>query len=107
MGYLIFGGRQIKVKALVESTAGDAVRRFWFGGWGFDWSYDRVVVRPFVALARLNKADAVDFVFDGLAMAARALHRLSARSQTGRLRWYVANMAAGMLIVLLIVLEVL
>ena len=107
VGYLIFGGRQINVNALVKSRAADATRRFWFGGWGFDWLYDRVVVRPFVVLARLNKADVVDFFFEGLAMGARALHQLSARSQTGRLRWYVANMAAGMLIVLLIVLEVL
>ncbi|MEJ2132870.1 MAG: hypothetical protein P8Y95_14895, partial [Gammaproteobacteria bacterium] len=62
---------------------------------------------PFVAIARFNKADVVDFFFEGVAMGSRGLHQLSSRSQTGRLRWYVANMAGGLLIVLLIVLGVL
>ncbi|MCZ6869352.1 MAG: NADH-quinone oxidoreductase subunit L [Gammaproteobacteria bacterium] len=107
IGYLIFGGRQLRVDSLVESEVGDRVRRFWLGGWGFDWLYDRVVVRPFMVVARINKRDVVDSFFEGVAAASRGLHQLATRSQTGQLRWYVANMVAGVLIMLLIALEVL
>ncbi|MEJ2132869.1 MAG: NADH-quinone oxidoreductase subunit L, partial [Gammaproteobacteria bacterium] len=47
IGYLIYGRGRLRPNALVESALGDAMRRFWLGGWGFDWIYDRVVVRPF------------------------------------------------------------
>ncbi|MDE0272554.1 MAG: NADH-quinone oxidoreductase subunit L, partial [Gammaproteobacteria bacterium] len=93
VGYLIFGGKQLSVRALVESKAGRGVARFWDGGWGFDTLYDRLIVRPFLFLARINKVDAVDFIYTFIAAFARRLNAVTVRSQTGQLRWYAANMA--------------
>ncbi len=107
LGYLIFGGKQLSVDALVRSRLGEGIRRFWDGGWGFDALYDRVIVKPFVTLARLNKRDLVDLVYALTVVVARALHRLTAITQTGRLRWYAANMALGLVLVLLFALGVL
>ena len=103
VGYLIFGGKQLSVQALVESKAGQRIARFWDGGWGFDTFYDRLIVRPFLFLARINKADAVDFIYTGIAAFARRLNTVTARSQTGKLRWYAANMALGLVLALLLV----
>ena len=103
VGYLIFGGKQLSVQALVESKAGQRIAHFWDGGWGFDTFYDRLVVRPFLFLARINKADAVDFLYTGIAAFARRLNTVTARSQTGQLRWYAANMALGLVLALLLV----
>ena len=50
--------------------------------------------------------DIVDFVFTAAAAITRGFHHVIALTQSGRLRWYATNMAAGLLIVLLIVLEV-
>ncbi|MFP6837034.1 MAG: NADH-quinone oxidoreductase subunit L, partial [Pseudomonadales bacterium] len=105
-GYLLFGGRQISLDGLVESRLGDSLRRFWLGGWGFDSLYDAIFVKPFLALARANKNDVVDLLFTGLAAVARGLNRVLSLTQTGRLRWYAANMAVGAVLVLLIVLGV-
>ena len=102
LGYLIFGGRQISVDALVNSRLGEGLRRFWDGGWGFDALYDALIVRPFTALARLNKDDAVDLLYTLTVVVARAMHRLTALTQTGRLRWYAANMALGLVLILLL-----
>ena len=102
LGYLIFGGRQISVDALVNSRMGEGLRRFWDGGWGFDTLYDALIVRPFTALARLNKDDAVDLLYTLTVVVARAMHRLTALTQTGRLRWYAANMALGLVLILLL-----
>ena len=106
LGYLLFGSKQISLDRLVESTPGDALRRFWFGGWGFDRLYDAVVVNPFLALAKANKSDVVDLLFKATAAVARGLNRVVSLTQTGRLRWYAANMAIGAVLVLLIVLGV-
>ena len=107
IGYLIFQGRQLKVDRLVESQAGDATRRFWFGGWGFDALYDRVFVGPFVWFARVNKRDGVDFVYTAVAGITRGFHHVVALTQSGHLRWYAANMAIGLLAAFAIVLVVL
>ena len=106
VGWLVFSGR-MNVAGLVESGAGDALRRFWQSGWAFDWVYDRVFVKPFVAAAKLNKNDVVDLTYRITAAVARGLHYVGALTQTGRLRWYAANMAIGLVLVFLIVLEVL
>ena len=102
LGWPIFRG-QIDVSALVGSTFGDALRRFWKSGWAFDWVYDRLFVQPFLWVARVNKGDAVDLVFRITAAVTRGFHLVGALTQTGRLRWYAANMAIGLILVVLIV----
>ncbi len=106
LGYLIFGTRLLNVDRWVKSTLGERLRRFWFGGWGFDTLYDAVLVKPIVALAGRSPRDIVDRAYDFIAWLSRALHRVFASTQTGRLRWYAVNMAAGVVVILLIVLGV-
>ena len=102
-GYLIFGNRRLNLDALLQTPIAKSLGRFWFGGWGFDTLYDRVLIRPFVAIAKLNKNDAVDAIFRGIVWLAGSLHHVVALSQTGKLRWYAANMALGLATILLIV----
>jgi NADH-quinone oxidoreductase subunit L len=94
-------------RSLAEAPFGRAIRSFLHQGWAFDVIYDVLIVKPFVAVARANKKDVVDLVFTGTAALSRALHRALAFTQNGRLRWYAANMAAGLVVVLLVVLGVL
>jgi NADH:ubiquinone oxidoreductase subunit 5 (subunit L)/multisubunit Na+/H+ antiporter MnhA subunit len=81
--------------AAARAAAESALARFWRGGWGFDWLYGRLLVRPFVTLARLNKDDIIDFFYEGLAALAALLHRLASATVTGRVRWYAAVIALG------------
>lgn len=74
--------------------------RFWFSGWGFDWLYERVFVRPFMLFARMNRNDVIDLVYAGTAALSRALHRVLSRSQSGALRTYAAGLAAGVVLVI-------
>ena len=41
-----------------------------------DWLYDRLFVRPVVWIARVNKADVVDSIYDGLASLAAFCYRV-------------------------------
>ena len=102
LGVLVFSGR-LNVNSLADSSFGNALRRFWFSGWAFDWVYDRAFVKPFLWVARVNKGDVVDLVFRITAALTRGFHHVGALTQTGRLRWYAANMAIGLIVVLLIV----
>lgn len=104
LGYLIWGNHAIRMEGFANSAIGTQLREFFFGGWGFDWTYDRLIVRPFVRLAQANKSDFVDLMFTSLSSLAQGLHRLVKRSQTGELRWYAANMVGGLLLIILIVI---
>ena len=101
LGIVVFSGR-LRFDALVESAVGDALRRYWKSGWAFDWIYDRVFVWPFLWVARVNKSDVVDYVYRVTVAITRGVHHVGALTQTGRLRWYAANMAIGLIVVLLI-----
>ena len=105
LGYFMFYDKRIDFSAAVNSPVGEALRKFWFGGWGFDWVYDRAIVKPFAFVARLNKADAVDLGSAAVAATTRGCHHVIALTQSGRLRWYAVNMALGVLIAFIIVLE--
>lgn len=98
----------VRKPALPGMVAGirgmDALRRFWLSGWGFDWVYERVFVRPYVALTQLDKDDVVDSAYGGLASGTVAFHGALSRMQTGRLRWYMMGIAAGAAATLAIVI---
>ncbi|MCL7455416.1 MAG: NADH-quinone oxidoreductase subunit L, partial [Anaerolineae bacterium] len=99
VAYLLILRRPQIAERLSRSSFGAALHGLWFAGWGFDWLYDRILVRPFVALARANKDDVVDLFFTALAWLGTALHRLLSRTQTGRMRWYAAGIALGAVVV--------
>ncbi len=102
-GYFVFATKAFDRRGMVESAAGKAVGKYWFTGWGFDWIYDTLVVNPFRWLARLNKNDAVDYIFRFTSLVARILHNLLSITQNGRLRWYALTMFAGLLFALVVV----
>jgi len=98
-GALFLGERRF-VARLAQSAPGRWLSRWWFAAFGFDWLYDRLFVRPFLYVTRVNAADVFDLAVAGIAAGLRALYRGSVRSENGRLRWYAASMAAGAVLVI-------
>ncbi len=94
-------------RGLVDTAPGRALLGFLQRGWDFDALYDALIVNPFVTIARINKRDIVDRIFTGTAALSRALNGALVLTQSGRIRWYAANMAAGIVVVLLFALGVL
>ena len=91
-------------RAAVATPAGRVLHRFWFSDWGMDWLYDRLFVWPVVWLAKVNKADAIDSIYDGLASLAALSHRIVSLTETGKLRWYAAWIAGGSAVIVAIVM---
>ncbi len=66
---------------------------------GFDWLYDKVFVKPFlgIAAAETRSAELVDeYPGDPFRFAGKGL----LVSENGYLRWYVASMSIGAVVVL-------
>jgi NADH-quinone oxidoreductase subunit L len=75
------------------------IARFLQSGWGFDWVYDRVLVRPFAWIARINSRDIVDQIPHGVGALSMLLSRIFRWTQNGRVRWYAAGVAAGAVLI--------
>jgi NADH-quinone oxidoreductase subunit L len=103
LAYALFLRRPVLVAEWAASRWGTVLHRFWFAGWGFDWAYDALFVRPYVRLARLNRDDGVDAGIRGIAWLVSALSRSLTGTETGRVRWYAMGVAGGAVVVVAIV----
>ncbi|HET6725260.1 MAG TPA: NADH-quinone oxidoreductase subunit L [Gammaproteobacteria bacterium] len=92
----LFARRAPLFNMLARSRGGRAIKQFWAVGCGFDWVYLRTLKRPYRRLAYINRNDVVDAVYTGVAAMTRGFYYLLSMTQTGRLRWYAAGIAAGM-----------
>ncbi len=93
--YLFHLQRRSLADALVANPVGRTLHDWWEADWGFDWIYDKAFVQPFIWAAQINKSDFVDAFYTGVARVAQLLYRGLSYTETGRLRWYAAGMAAG------------
>ncbi|HET7675404.1 MAG TPA: NADH-quinone oxidoreductase subunit L, partial [Gammaproteobacteria bacterium] len=95
MAAFLFARRAPVFNFLAGLPPGRAIRRFFASGCGFDWVYFRTLKQPYIRLAELNRNDIVDSVYDSIAALTRGFHYTVSLTQTGRLRWYAAGLAAG------------
>jgi NADH-quinone oxidoreductase subunit L len=102
LAWLLYLRFRAESAAAADTPVARALRRYWRGGWGFDWLYDLLFVRPYQWLARANRADVLDWLPAGLAGFAVVSHRLLSRTQTGEVRWYVAVLTFGVVILVAI-----
>jgi NADH-quinone oxidoreductase subunit L len=102
IAYIAFRCRPVFLEALVRSPASLALQHFWETDWGFDWLYDRALVRPFLWFARIDQGDIIDRFYSGLASLSRATYRQLSESETGRVRRYAAGITAGSIVLIAI-----
>lgn len=104
VAWFFFLRRPALAAAVAANPAGNLLHRFWASGWGFDWLYDRLFVRPVLWAARVNKGDLIDAVYNGIARLAELSWRVLSLTENGRLRWYAAGIAAGSVVFVAIVM---
>lgn len=102
--YLCFVKRAGFYEKLVQSGGWHFLKRWWLQGWGFDGLYDVLLVRPFVALANINRKDVVDLFYSGLVIFTEYIHHQLIRLQSGLLRWYVMGFLLGAVLMLILIL---
>jgi len=96
---LNLGDRKL-INTISQSEVGRKLSCLWLNGWGFDWLYDKVFVQPYLRIADWLKTDWVDKVVNYLPAAAKLGNRGLVVSENGYLRWYIASIGIGAVIVL-------
>jgi NADH-quinone oxidoreductase subunit L len=82
---------------------GRTVAAFFRAGWGFDWLYDRLFVRPYVWVSRVARGDPIDSGVTGLVWLNRTGWRLLSGTQSGLVRVYAAGAGIGFAALIIIV----
>ncbi|MGP6378466.1 NADH-quinone oxidoreductase subunit L [Yersinia bercovieri] len=102
---LYLGKRQL-VNSIAQSAPGRFFTLWWFHAWGFDWLYHNVFVRPYLWIAKLLQRDPLNSLMNTPAILSRWSNRGLTVSENGQVRWYVASMGLGAVVVLALLLFV-
>ena len=105
LAYLMFLGRQISTEALLASPSAQKLKEFWFSGWRIDHLYNALWVKPYTAIARWWRNEPVDAIYNAVVSASHWGHRRLMKLQNGELRWYATVMAAGLILLLAVMLR--
>jgi NADH-quinone oxidoreductase subunit L len=101
---LLFLGRRRVASAVAQSAPGRLLSALWFAAWGFDWLYDKLFVRPYLALCHLLRRDPIDRGIGLIPLLVRGGNAALVRSENGQVRWYAASIAGGAVLVLAAIL---
>jgi NADH-quinone oxidoreductase subunit L len=104
VAYVFYIRRPHYVEKLASIRSVDSFKKFCLAGWDFDALYDRMIIRPFLWLAEINKRDIIDYGYTGVADLNRAGYRLLSKTQTGNIRWYAMGIALGAVVFFAIVI---
>lgn len=78
---------------------------FFHSGCGFDRLYNFLFVRPVVWMSEVDRNDFIDRVYSFIAKTNNWMNALLSKTQSGRLKWYVLSITAGVVILLTIMIS--
>ncbi|EPJ3803063.1 NADH-quinone oxidoreductase subunit L [Morganella morganii] len=97
---MLWLGRRTLVTAVANSAPGRFFSAWWFRAWGFDDLYDAIFVKPFKAVGWLLQSDPLNSLMNLPALFARWSNKGLSLSENGQVRWYIASMGLGAVLVL-------
>lgn len=96
---LYLGERRL-VDSIANSGIGRVLSSWWRNAWGFDWLYDWLFVKPYLFITGINKRDGFDAAITLIPGLMRSGHDVMAATENGSVRWYIASMGIGAVLVL-------
>ncbi len=100
LAYGLYVRRRDAIETILRVPRAASFHRVLLAGWGFDWIYATVFVRPYVWIARTNRDDVLNLWSRSVAHICQLCHQGLSLSVTGNAKWYVAGVAIGSLIAL-------
>lgn len=91
-------------KREIPVGASGKIKHLLFSGFGFDYVYDLLIIRPFEKLAELNRKDIIDMIYTGIAGFFLWMNRKLSLVQSGSLNWYLAGLTLGAIIILTLII---
>jgi NADH-quinone oxidoreductase subunit L len=104
--YVLYHKQRHVLSAAVGAFPGSVLHRFLLAGFGFDWIYTWFIVRPYCWVARINRSDILDGIANAGAYVFRLSNLLLSQIVNGSLRWYLACIGIGAVILIAIVIFV-
>ena len=101
--YLLFMRARGFVERMNRASLGALTAHYLYSGWGFDWLYERVFVRPFLWFCRVDRNDFIDSFYDGIALWSRQCYLALSSTESGRVRWYAAGIVFGSIVLVTLV----
>ena len=87
-----------RTEEIIRTPISTAIHCFLFQGWNFDMLYDKFIVQPFIWIARVNRKDFIDFIYQGITLLSRLFNSILTFTQSGKVRWYAMGIAIGAVI---------
>ena len=97
---LLFLGKRTLATSIANSGLGRALSAWWYAAWGFDWLYDKLFVKPYLAISHVLRKDPIDQTISLIPRLAKGGNTAMSRTESGQLRWYAVSLAAGAVLVL-------
>ena len=97
---LLFLGKRRIATAIANSGPGRVLSAWWFAAWGFDWIYDKLLVKPYLWISHVLRRDPMDRGIGLVPRLVKGGHSVMSRTENGQLRWYAASLAFGAVLVL-------
>jgi NADH-quinone oxidoreductase subunit L len=106
LAIFLYLGKRKFVKFIAKSAAGRFFTAWWYQAWGFDQLYNLIFIKPFKVIAQLLANDPVNSLMNIPAVMSRWGNRGLTFSQNGQIRWYLASMGLGAVLMLALLLLV-
>ncbi|AYB48701.1 NADH-quinone oxidoreductase subunit L [Candidatus Williamhamiltonella defendens] len=100
----LYSGDRYWAQRCQKTSIGTFLSALWFNAWGFDRLYDRVFVKPYLWIARCLQSDPLNTSMNFLSLLCLWGNRLFSLSENGQIRWYLASMGAGAVLILTLLL---
>jgi len=100
LAHFFFVRRRDAVQLLLQLPLAGRLHHLLFSGWGFDWLYDRVLVKPFAWIAHGNRDDFMDLIYSGIAWYQEVFYGALSATQSGKVRWYAMGITLGAVMII-------
>ncbi|AFP84973.1 NADH-quinone oxidoreductase subunit L [secondary endosymbiont of Ctenarytaina eucalypti] len=104
IGVVLAAGLWLGQSRLLTAISASAPGRFFtiwlLHGWGFDWLYDKLFVKPYLLIAQLLTSDPLNALMTLPAFLVRRGGRILTASENGEVRWYAISLVIGAIFVL-------
>lgn len=100
----IWLGKPHFILCIKNNILGRFFSNLWFNGWGFDWLYDKVFIKPYLRMAKLLQHDPLNLLINLIAVCSLWGNATLKVSENGHIRGYIFSMLMGALIILTLLL---
>jgi len=92
------------LQTIARNSVGKLLQKLWFAAWGFDWLYERIFIRPYLAITHVLRSDYFNTAISVIPTNVRWLHKQLVLSVNGSTRWYATSISMGVIFMLLLLI---